>query len=190
MKKLNEGVAPVIILCVICLLSTALLAFTNELTMEKREANKAAAIMASKKGIFPEAAQFEDLQIPANLIEIFSMANVAKNEAGEVLGYLVQTSAKGYGGKVNALVGFDKDYKVKGIDFPDQQETAGLGAKIAEPAFQSQFPGKSMAESFSLGDGSGNTVDAISGATISSTAVVNALNLSVENLQALLGGKE
>ena len=101
--------------------------------------------------------------------------------AGEkVVGYVSQITVKGYKGPVEVTVGLDPDLVLTGISVggSDFAETAGLGAKAKEPAFQSQFAGKKtpvfvIKTGGTPGD---NTVDAITAATITSNAVRDAVN--------------
>ena len=101
---------------------------------------------------------------------------------GEVVGYVSQTTVKGFGGKVEVITGVSRDQKITGISVGGANfaETAGLGAKAKEDKFTSQFIGKSTAESIGVvkagkvkGD---NDVDAITAATITSSAVAGGVN--------------
>ncbi len=101
--------------------------------------------------------------------------------AGEkVVGYVSQITVKGYKGPVEVTVGLDPDLVLTGISVggSDFAETAGLGAKAKEPAFQSQFAGKKTPVSVIKTGGTpgDNTVDAITAATITSNAVRDAVN--------------
>lgn len=75
------------------------------------------------------------------------------------------------------------DGVIRGVSVggPDFKETEGLGSKAKEPGFTDQFAGKQPP--LALGD----TIDAISGATITSRAVVDGVNESISKLNALLG---
>ena len=81
-------------------------------------------------------------------------------------------TAKGFGGDVHVEIGLDADGKIADIVIGDDKfaETAGLGAKAQEPEFYEQFIGQTGP--FTLGE----NVDAIASATITSTAVVDAVN--------------
>lgn len=101
---------------------------------------------------------------------------------GEVVGYVSQTTVKGFGGKVEVITGVSRDQKITGISVggANFSETAGLGAKAKEEKFTSQFIGKSTAETVGVvkagkvkGD---NDVDAITAATITSSAVAGGVN--------------
>ncbi len=107
---------------------------------------------------------------------------MAKDASGETVGYVLKGHAAGYGGPVVVVVGVDKDLKVTGISFPETlPETAGLGQKATLPEFYEQFAGKTTKIAVKKGGGAGeNEIDAISGATITSTAVTNTVNASTE----------
>lgn len=99
----------------------------------------------------------------------------AKDESGEVIGYIVTAQANGYGGADKVVVGISKDIKVTGISYPEAlPETPGLGQKATEPAFKEQFVGKGRNLIVK------EDIDAISGATITSTAVTNSVNAATE----------
>jgi len=68
-------------------------------------------------------------------------------------------------------VGFDNELKVKAVRILEQTETPGLGAKITEHGFLDQFAGKSGNELYLKKYHKEGTLDAVTGATISSKAV-------------------
>jgi electron transport complex protein RnfG len=105
-----------------------------------------------------------------------------------VIGYIVKAQAAGYGGNCVVVIGVDSDLKITGISFPETlPETAGLGQKATEPEFYSQFAGKGTKLSVKKGGGAGESeIDAISGATITSTAVTNAVNASTEFVESYI----
>ena len=128
----------------------------------------------------------------------------ARNEAGETLGYSALGQAQGYGGRVNVMVGMGPQAeRIIGLKVVKQSETPGLGTRVAEvkssrtwfgiltrqapegepettPEFLKQFIGRE--ESQVRLDGK-NAVQAITGATVSSTAVVNATRNAAKNIQ-------
>ena len=103
------------------------------------------------------------------------------------------TSAQGYGGKIKLLLGVQYtqiiDYKAKKFALSGKinkytiqemsNETPGLGTKIAEDKFASQWQGLSLGRELNLKIAGGN-VDAITGATISSFAVNKAIRIAME----------
>ena len=94
-----------------------------------------------------------------------------KNESGEVIGYIVQCTSKGFGGPLNLVVGFDKSGNVTGVRYANTpSETPGLGMKTTEQSFLDRWIN---ANADTVAD-----VDTISGATVSSTAFKQAVSLT------------
>ncbi len=82
---------------------------------------------------------------------------------------------QGFGGKLGVMVGFQLEAeKLVGIGVTTLSETPGVGTKVREPSFTEQFVGMSRSEDFQIAK-DGGVVDAISGATISSRAVAEAV---------------
>ena len=87
---------------------------------------------------------------------------------------------KGYGGEIVMVVGIGENSEVSGIKIISHSETPGLGAKITtDENFKSQFVGKAL-------EGDSIEIDAISGATISSTAVKKAVTDSLSATRRIL----
>ena len=111
-------------------------------------------------------------------------------EAGsDVSGYVVYGSGPGLWGTIQAVIGFNKGLdQLTGVDFIKQQETPGLGARIAEPWFRTQFRGKSgpfsMVREGEKSDA--HQFDAITGATITSTAVRDIVNSTEQNIRSII----
>jgi len=126
------------------------------------------------RSIFPEMSRYE---IEDGIYVIY--------EDGEKAGYAFTAAGGGYGGNIDILVGLDSGFEIKGISILSQTETPGLGARITESSFTDQFKGLS-ADSIALRSEGGN-IDAITGATISSRAVVEAIQGKmkevIENLE-------
>ena len=99
-----------------------------------------------------------------------------------LLGYVITVSSpKGYGGDILMVVGIAKNMTIKGISFLELNETAGLGMKADTDDFKDQFKEKRVA-GFSYtktGSTSDSEIDAISGATITTTAVTNMVNAAI-----------
>jgi electron transport complex protein RnfG len=93
---------------------------------------------------------------------------------GKLTGVAMEASGKGYGGDLNVIVGFDIDSDtLVGISVTTHKETPGLGSRVQEPAFTKQFKAKEPAKAALKNNG--GDIDAISGVTISSTAVTDAV---------------
>ena len=116
---------------------------------------------------------------------------VGKDSSGEAIGYVITvTSHEGYGGDIQISVGMEADGTVKGIEMLSISETAGLGMKATEADFKDQFKDKNF-EKFSYtksGEEGDDKIDALSGATITTNAVTNAVDSALVYFQSELGG--
>ena len=107
----------------------------------------------------------------------------AKDASGNTVGYTLKVLPSGYGGTIELMVGIDSAKgQVSGINVVSNSETAGLGAKATNPEFSDQYKGKPLEELSVLKNGTpGDTeIKAISGATITSTAVTNGVDAAIE----------
>lgn len=197
MKK-DSFMKDALVLALITLISGCCLGGAYGLTKQKIYEINMASTIESYKQVMP-AEEYDDATYAdalttaqdegkiaadnggASLISVVA----AKDASGAETGYIIKGSAAGYGGSVIVVVGVDADLKVTGISFPETlPETAGLGQKATEPAFYEQFAGKGTKLSVKKGGGAGeDEIDAISGATITSTAVTNTVNAATEFVQ-------
>ena len=164
---------PTISLFLICIVVTAALALTNNVTADRIAANELESKNLSMKTVCPEAQTFDEL-IPDTLYE-------GKNEGGETVGYAISTSTQGYGGQVKVMTGI-MDGEIIGVDvFYNDDETPGLGKNTSNASFTDQYKGLTTDSSISVSKDSsdGQTVDAVTSATISSRAVTKAVNEAV-----------
>ncbi|NWO22280.1 RnfABCDGE type electron transport complex subunit G [Oribacterium sp. oral taxon 102] len=200
MKK-NSFVRDACVLCLITLISGLLLGGVYGMTKETIYLANNAATIASYKEVMP-AADYDSEQFAAALTEAMEAGGIsadnggaklssvvaAKDAGGAEIGYILKGKAAGYGGDVVVVVGVKPDLTISGISFPETlPETAGLGQKATEPAFYEQFAGKGTKLSVKKGGGAGeNEIDAISGATITSTAVVNVVNAATEFVESFV----
>ena len=106
---------------------------------------------------------------------------------GQAVGYAVESfTSKGFSGTINIMVGFDMDGNIVGTSVISHAETPGLGAKMTEPAFYSQFVGKNPA-SFRLSVAKdGGDVDAITASTITSRAYCDAVDRAWRVFQKIM----
>lgn len=176
MNFLKNILLPTVALTVICALLGAALAFTNSLTADKiaqQDAEKQAEAM--KKAM------------PAYSYELLSESDgctVYQAIMGEPIGYVVLSSANGYGGKIEVIVGIDIGGTIYGIEIVScDDETAGLGQRVKEDEFKNQFSGIKGKVEF------GENADAITGATISSKAVRDAVNKALDVFESEVGSK-
>jgi electron transport complex protein RnfG len=91
---------------------------------------------------------------------------------------IVGSSEKGFSGLVKIMVGFDPDGEIKNIAVLDQKETPGLGTKMKDEKFIQQYKNKNP-DLFNLKvTKDGGEVDALTGATISSRAFSEAVQMA------------
>ena len=103
---------------------------------------------------------------------------------GNTVGYCVEVASAGFGGDIKLMVGYNAACEILGVEVVAHSETPGLGAKVKEASFLDQFKAKVDQLTVSK-DGSGD-IDAIVGATISSTAVTEGVNKASDSLQRVL----
>ena len=110
-------------------------------------------------------------------------------ENGIITAVAVKTfSDNGFGGRIELIVGLLRDGTITGYKVLSQKETPGLGTKIAEEDFAGQFVGlNSYLDDISL-TRSGGSIDAVTGATISSKAVIDAVGKAVETYKKFNAG--
>ena len=136
-----------------------------------------AALEKATQQVLPLASTFA--VIPDERINGF----VGKDEEGNIVGYVFINSAKGYGGDVTAIVGINTSGTVVGITVDAPSETPGLGANVEKEGFLSQFLNKNEG-AFILKE----NVTAQTGATYSSKAVVEAVNMALAGFKQITEG--
>ena len=178
-----------------------ILGFVYEITKAPIAAAEEAAAKAAYQEVFPQAADFETLEVtPMDGDSVwmengYDMVDIeealrAVDSAGNHLGYvLTVTSHEGYGGDITFSMGIQNDGYLNGISILSISETAGLGMK-AEAVLKPQFAGKNVTEFTYTKTGAvmENQIDAISGATITTNAVTTAVNGGLYYFQTQLGG--
>jgi Na+-translocating ferredoxin:NAD+ oxidoreductase subunit G len=105
-------------------------------------------------------------------------------KGGQLTSLAFESTGSGYGGPINVMIAIaPKDDVVQGIAVTTQSETPGLGTKIVDdPSFSAQFAKKPVDANFGL-TSAGGQIQAITGATVSSAGVSNAVNRGVELYQ-------
>lgn len=200
-KIIKEAAA----LTIITLVAGLLLGLVYEITkapiahqeeLEKKEAYEA---------VFADAADFETVYEEADEAlqsyleengydaQVVNEVMIALDENQEQLGYAFSvTDSEGYGGDISLVIGIQDDGKVNGISILSISETAGLGMKADTEEFKSQFAGKQV-EQFEYtksGAASDHEIDALSGATITTSAVTNGVNAGLCAFQYMEGGSQ
>lgn len=177
--SIDSIVITTLILFLICVVITFALAGTNYITkgriaeLEENNQKSSMALVLSADDYREEGFVY-----PSGAEVTYYVA--LKDD--ETVGYIYTTSAKGYGGDINVMTGIDKDGKITAVKILSaDDETPGLGANVTKKSFYSQFTDKTAG--FELVKNSAtddNQVVAVTGATISSTAVKNAVQEAFE----------
>jgi len=168
---MKEMVMPVVVLVAICLVCSALLAVLNSATAPIIEENTKKATLAAYLSVLPEgtdAAALTDLTVTTAGVE-----GAVQTADGTTA---VKASAAGYSGNaVIVYISFDADGAIASMAVDASTQTTGIGSKTGDESFYGGFLGWS--------DGTvsaGNPVDTIGGATISSNAVISAVNAAID----------
>ena len=182
--SVKQIVKDAMILFFITLISGLLLGFAYQVTKGPIAERQAAEKKKAYQAVFPEAVSFEENETIGGYVAdcepILAEAGIsgaeitecleAKDSSGAILGYAMSMTFAGSQGEMTMAYGWAMDGTTMGIDILTSSETAKLGALADEPEFKDQFQGGT--EPFVLNE----NVDQISGATITSDAVVNAAN--------------
>ena len=134
----------------------------------------------------PPNVEVESLQLEGAGGTVYPVYAVKAD--GKIKGFAVKGVIMGYADNIEMLVGFNAAVsEVTGVFVLFQKETPGLGNKITDSEWNSQFNGKSTTAPLKVKSGDTATnIDAISGATISSVAVTNIVNNVVRDLKPQL----
>lgn len=189
-KTKSNAAKNIIVLFVIALVSVTILAVLNEVTRDPIKKAEEQARQDSYKVAFDGADEFvdvKDIDLKTYKIEnadskVTVNAVLEAKKDGEKLGYVINTtSPKGYGGDVQIAVGITNEGEIKAFTVVSAaSESPGFGANALKPEFQEQFSGLSalspIAFSKTGANRENNEFDAISGATITTTAITEAVN--------------
>lgn len=191
-----------LILFAITLAAGLLLGFVYDVTKEPIAQQKAKAKAQACKNVFAAAETFEPMLSEDGPTAYFMAgkdSNVdidevmqALDSTGQLMGYVITvTDHEGYGGDIQFSMGVALDGTLNGISLLSISETAGLGMKAGD-VLVPQFTNKKV-ESFTYtksGSMSDSEIDAISGATITTNAVVNGVNSGLLFFNSVLTGSE
>lgn len=198
MKKMLKDAA---VLFVITLIAGCLLGAVYEVTKEPIKKRQDEAWKEACQAVFPAAVQFENMSGAGNIEytadesvtpAAIGEVDLAKDESGNTLGYvLIVTDHEGYGGDIRFAMGIGTDGTLYGISFLSISETAGLGMR-ADEVLTPQFAERKAAQ-FKItktGAKAEDEIDAISGATITSNAVINGVNAGMAYFENILRPSE
>ncbi|MCR5685646.1 MAG: FMN-binding protein [Lachnospiraceae bacterium] len=214
-EKKGTLIHDALILFAITLIASLMLGFVNELTKDPIEQAQAQARVDAYNAVFPEMSSIKELGDTDTVLkeanELISSDKAyegvtideilaVESDMGLPLGWVMTvTSSKGYGGKITMTMGVSNGNgedasgttgvfgMLKGIEFLSISETPGLGMNAKTDKFKSQFKDAQVGQfSLSKRNISGDTeVNAISSATITTTAVTRSVNAGLKVVQEL-----
>lgn len=186
-------------LLVVCsLLFGLLLAVTNVAWQPRIARNEAERTIAQLRSIFPSGENFEQLPETVNLLS----GEVKTHEStlykisaqGKVIGWAFTAEGFGFADKIQLIIGVDAAFeKITGFAVVASNETPGFGDRIKGEDFKSQFVGAPAALLNFVRGGDQAAIDseivAITGATVSSQAVVNIINSHIDVIRGALSDR-
>ncbi len=171
---MREIIKPAVSLLIICALITFSVALVFNITKDTIEAREWEELNNAMSEVLPGGAPFEDITE--------DMENIGNGDDGARLadafesekGYVFSFTVNGYGGEMTVIVGIGRDGDISGLRVGSNTETPSLGKKAEEGFFTSRFEGVGANEDIE------EAVDAISGATVTSKAVMRAASAAGE----------
>lgn len=184
-NAMKDFVMPVVVLVAICFAVTFLLAFTYGVTKPIIDRNTAAAASEARKEVLSDADNFKEAD--AELLALdegkiyTSEVYTAENGAGMV----VTVISNSYGGPLTAMVGIDKSGKITGVKVTEHADTPGVGTKAQADGHLKQYAGLDALTSEDVK--ADKSVDAVTGASVSSGAIHKAVYCALEQYKAMGG---
>ncbi len=191
-----------LILFAITLIAGLMLGVVNDITKEPIAQQEQKAKNEACQNVFAAADSFEtqELADSAQIEQVLTDAGIsgadidelmaAKDASGALLGYVITvTDHEGYGGDIQFSMGITNEGTLNGISLLSISETAGLGMRAGE-VLVPQFSDKNVSRFTytKTGATADSEIDAISGATITTNAVVNGVNAGLAYFDKILKG--
>jgi len=171
MKKILQLVAALTVISAIC---AAVLALVNSKTKDLIASLTAEKTANAAKAVLPSDVKATETRPDPGNADLKVTVGYADEAKTKVIGYAAPgMSSKGYGGEIRLMVGLTAERKVISYQTLAANETPGLGAKLGDAEFLKQFGGKDGPSLKVKKDG--GEIDAITGATITSRAVCEAI---------------
>ncbi len=157
-----------------------LLGLVNKVTSDRIAAFNEEKTAAAMRAVLPADGYTRVENSAAEKLEL-----VEEIYAAGDLGWVVMVTPSGFGGELNMAVGVDKNGAVTGVSIIKMSETSGLGANANRESFRSQYTGKSGSVALKK---QGGEIDALTGATVTSTAVTKGVNAALAAAAELIRG--
>lgn len=172
------------VLTAVCVICAFLLSFVYSSAKEKVALNAGKRVKAAIMNLAPETVKSKEIEVSGQTV--YKLLN----GRGAIFAYAFIAEGEGYQGNIKMLATINPALsQLKGVEVVESTETPGLGAKINDAPFRGQFKDLSVSpeiECVKEKPSKGNQIEAITGATVSSAAVVNILNKTIELLKANL----
>lgn len=175
---------PALSLFLICAITSLLLAVANEATRGPIAALAEQTAMEARQTVLSKAISFEEKATADG-----TTYAVGLDASGEIAGYVFTTSASGYGGLIQVMTGVDAQGTVTGVELLEIDETAGLGMNAQKESFRDQYKGQTGSIEVTKSAAGEGEITALTGATITSDAVTNAVNQALRLYQREIGGE-
>lgn len=183
-------------LFLITVIAAVILGFTNLATQGPIEEQKIKMANEARQAVLCQAVTFEKVEVLSEYAQgksaLIEEVHTGKLD-GQILGYTFKVMVKGFGGDMEIIVGINTDDEVEAVEIGKHQETPGLGAKVLDQSFISQYHGTTIEDPLVVVKGAprDEEIQAITGATITSDAVTNGVNLASDYYKKVLkeGGR-
>ncbi len=182
---MKKNLTPVMVLFAVCVAVTAVVAFADFLTADKIEENARESETQTMRELMPEASNFTEASTSAD------KTYIGLDDSGKTVGYVfVTTGTGGYAGDVVVMTAIDADGIVTGLQIIEDEETQGLGKNAHNEEYREQYVGKDT-DAYTVVKGEPSAegeIQALAGATKTSRAVTEAVNLAKAAAKELSGG--
>ena len=197
-KKFNFY--PIFFMLVLSFVLTALLAGLNEFTLPKVEMNRELEIQEKILNVFQIDYEKDN---PKSITSSFndnvetdefeeSPMYIYQDDNGQPIAYAVPFKGPGLWGTIEGFIGITSNMEeITGIEFTDQSETPGLGARIEEDEYKSQYKNLDISSSQAdklIASSPEGQIDQISGATQTSDSVIRMVNKDLFHFIENVGG--
>jgi len=166
---MKDFIRPTLVLLIICVVAGAILSLIYMQTAPLIAENKLKAEEEARRLVLPDAKYFNPVSDSSTILYYEGYSSDST-----LAGYVFSCVQYGYSSDVKTIVGLTPDLMIQAITVVSQSETPGLGANCTKPDFTAQFSGKNPADIYV--DKDGGDIQSLTGATITTRAVTNAIH--------------
>ena len=184
-EKVKESIKITSVLTFVCVICAFLLAYISGVASKKIEENAEKKIQDSIHTLAPLTQAIKEIETKDTGI-IYKLFD----KQDKLIGYAFIAQGQGYQGTIKMLTVINPGLTLlEGIEVVESVETPGLGAKIQNDFFRKQFKNLNVTQDIECvkeAPTKDNQIEAITGATVSSRAVVSILNKRIEAIRELV----